>query len=452
MLCSIFSFTEHSIALIMKLLQSITNCTFQTLSDLDAVHLLGNSFASELEWLKNATPTVESSRSASPTGALAPSYALYGAEYPEVNRTLTSMLAVKWLMAEDYVAFTGGQCPLIRLTPGSFQELRGLLLESCPCPESIYALLIAIAVNDLGKNNDLAELVTSITGQNFRDHDDVVYAAAKEHLFPSFESMRPVLYSDLLLGLELGSRLNIAQFAQAECVTASLKGVTIMSGRDRALAMKLMEVILDVAGASGHIDTYCAAQMTESVFQTFLVVHESLFNILSGQMSPEEGYNCVLLARAEMLRDAGFQRRLLINDPADRALTRLLTMGRVVDAERACCFALAFDNLTPETRQSLVNALNVDDTSGQVSILFSYAPAIISQALKNTKGNEHQMLVLSALMRFLARIYTHEKAHPGRRDCNVRDVCLAFAQETIKSDRFRKNPRLLDYLPIPIQR
>lgn len=434
----------------MTLLQSITNRIFQTLSDLDAVHLLGGSFASELEWLKNATPTVESSRSASPTGALTPSYALYGAEYPEVNRTLTSMLAVKWLMAEDYQAFTGGQSPLIRLTPGSFQKLRGLLLESCPCAESIYALLVAIAVNDLGKNHDLAELVTGITGQTFRDHDDVVYAAAKEHLFPSIESMGSGLYSDLLLGLELGSRLNIAQFAQAECVTASLKGVTIMRGRDRALALKLMEVILDVAGASGHVDTYCAAQMTEPVFRTFLVVHESLFSILCGRMSPKQGYNCVLLARVEMLREAGFQRRLSIHDPADRALTRLLTMGRVVDAERADCFALAFDNLTPETQTSLVNALNVDDSSGQVSILFSYAPAIISQALKNTKDNE-QVLVLSALMRFLVRIYTHEKAHPGRRDCNVRDVCLSFAQETIKSDGFRKNPRILDYLPIPVQ-
>lgn len=432
----------------MTLLESITNCVFQTLSDLDVVHLLGSSFASELEWLKNATPTVESSRSASPTSTVTPSYALYGAEYPEVNRTLTSMLAVKWLMAADYEAFTGGQNPMIRLTPGSFQKLRGLLLESCPCPESIYALLVAIAVNDLGKNNDLAELVTSITGQTFRDHDGVVYAAAKEHLFPSLESMGPALHSDLLLGLELGSRLNIAQFAQAECVTASLKGVTIMSGRDRALAMRLMEVILDVAGASGHVDTYCAAQMTEPVFQTFLVVHESLLNILSGRISPEQGYNRVLLARVEMLREAGFQRRLSIHDPADRALTRLLTMGRVVDAERAGCFALAFDNLAIETQRSLVNALNV---GGQVSILFSYAPAIISQALKNTTGNDHQVLVLTALMRFLARIYTYEKARPCRRDCSVRDICLSFAQETIKSDGFRKNPRLLDYLPIPIQ-
>lgn len=435
----------------MTLLQTITDCAFQTLSDLDVVHLLGSSFASELEWLKNATPTVESSRSASPTGTLTPSYALYGAEYPEVNRTLTSMLAVKWLLAEDYEAFTGGQNPSIRLTPGSFQKLRGLLLESCPCPESIYALLVAIAVNDLGKNDYLAELVTSITGRTFRDHDDVVYAAAKEHLLPSLESMGPDLHSDLLLGLEFGSRLNIAQFAQAECVTANLKSVTIMSGRDRALAMKLMEVIMDVAGASGHVDTYCAAQMTEPVFRTFLVVHESLFNILSGRINEREGYDCVLLARVKMLREVGFQRGLSIHDPADRALTRLLTMGRVVDAERANCFALAFDTLTPTTQQSLVNALNVDDASGQVSILFSYAPGIISQALKNTENNEHQILILSALMRFLARIYSYEKALPRRQDSNVRDISLSFAQETIKSDGFRKNPRLLDYLPIPIQ-
>ncbi|KAL2004482.1 hypothetical protein VTN00DRAFT_3484 [Thermoascus crustaceus] len=208
----------------MALFTSLNDGVFPTLSDLDAVRLIGSSFESELRWLKNATPTVESSKSA-PIGALGsnrltPSYALYGSEYTEVNRNLVSMLAVKWLMAGDYQTFTCCQNPLAKLKPESFQRLHALLVEICPDPEAIYALLVAIVVNDVGKNEDLARLVTNITGQTFQNHDDVVYAAAGEHFFPSIGAIEPTLRSDLLLGLELGSRFNTAQFAQAECVTA----------------------------------------------------------------------------------------------------------------------------------------------------------------------------------------------------------------------------------------
>jgi hypothetical protein len=82
----------------MALFTSITDGIFPTLSDLDAVNLIGRLFESELKWLKNATATAELNNS-SPVGALGsnhltPSYALYGFEYLEVNRTLVSMLAV----------------------------------------------------------------------------------------------------------------------------------------------------------------------------------------------------------------------------------------------------------------------------------------------------------------------------------------------------------------------
>lgn len=439
----------------MSLFESITEGAFPALSDLDAVRLIGSAFEPEIKWLKNATTTVEGSKG-TPVGALGsshltPSYALYGSEFPEVNRALVSMLAVKWLMAGNYQTFTCCQNPSTILKPESFQQLRTLLAESCPDSKAIYALLVAIVVNDVGKNDELAMLVTNITGQTYQNHDDVVYAAAKEQFFPSIETMEPTLRSDLLLGLELGSRLNIAQFAQAECVTASLEGVLIMSGRNRAFGLKLMEVILDVSGASGHVNACCAAQMTEPVFQTFLTVHETLLNIMQKRITPQQGYNYILLSRRGFLQEAGFQKKLSINDPADRAVLRLLTMGRVVDAERAKCFVQAFEGLAPQTRQSLVDGLNVDGVDGHAAILFSYAPALISEALKNANGTHNQALVLSALMRLFARIYDNEKVHRYGQDSSIREIDLSFAQDTIKSEEFSKNPRLLDSMPIPRQ-
>lgn len=436
----------------MTLFASLADGVFPTLSDLDAVRLIGSSFESELRWLKNATPTVESSTStllgALGSDRLTPSCALYGIEYTEVNRTLVSVLAVKWLLGGDYQTFTCCQSPWTKLTPESFQRLRALLADSCPNPEATHALLVAIVINDLGKNEDLARLVTSITGKTFQNHDDVVYAAAAAHLLPSIEAMEPSLQSDLLLGLELGSRLNIGQFAQAECVIASLEGILIMRGRSRAFALKFMEVILDVSGAGGHVNTCCATQMTEPVFQTYLTTHRTLLNMIEKRMTPKQAYDCLLLSRKGMLEEAGFRKELSINDPADRALLRLLTMGRVVETERAIYFVEAFEDLAPETRQSVVDALDVDGIDGQASIVFTYAPALISEALKNTEGT-HQALVLGALMRLFARIHENEKAYRHRQQSNIREVNLSFAQEAVQSDAFRKDPRFLDGLSLP---
>lgn len=439
----------------MTLFAALAGGAFPALSDSDAVRLIGLSFEPELEWLKNATPTIESSDNI-PVGALCknwrmtPSRVLYGVDYPELNRSLVSMLAVKWLLSGDYQTFTCCQIPSTKLKPESFQQLRSLLAESCPDSESIYALLVAIAINDLGKNEDLTRRIENITGKTFQNHDEVVYAAAAEHLLPSVEEMEPSLRSDLLLGLELGSRLNIAQFAQAECVIASLEGIAIMRGRGRAFALKFLEVLLDVSGAGGHINACCATQMTEPAFRMYLTTRRILVNVIGERMAPKEAYDCLLLSRKEMLEDAGFRRGLSIHDPADRALLRLLTMGRVVEKDRANYFVRAFEDLGQELRQNVIAVLDPDGADGRAPILLTYAPALISEALKNTEGTQ-QALVLSALLRLLARIHESEKAHLRHRhqQGSIKEVNLSFAQEVVKSDAFRKDPDILDDLSLP---
>ena len=447
----------------MTIFTNIADGSFPSLTDLEAIRLVGITFT-ELKWLQDATPTIESSDS-DPIGALGtddmtPSYTLYGREYPEVNRTLVSVLSMKWLLAEDYESFTRTQDPGVKLTLDSFRRLRNLLITSCPDAETIHALLTAIVVNDLGKNGQLASLVPAedsvpdAVQVSPRNHDDVVYAAAAEHLLPSLEMMEPSLHADLLLGLDFGRMLNIAQFPQAECVTANLEAVSMLRGRDRAFALKFMEVILDVAGAGGHIDARCAVQMTEPVFQAYILVREKLADIASGKITPRQGYDCVLRARMDLLQEAGFTTTLSIDDPADRAQIRLLALGRVVNAEKAGHFLMAFHGLAPETRRSLVDALNVDGVDGQPAIVFSYAPALISKVLENAHSAESKVLALSALMRFLARINNDFKAnhHRQQSEATVKDINLSFAQEIVKSHQFCDNPSLLDDIPIPSER
>lgn len=222
-----------------------------------------------------------------------------------------------------------------------------------------------------------------------------------------------------------------------------------MRGRKRAFALKLMEVILDVSGASGHVNAYCAAQMTEPVFRTYLTVHEALLDIIEKRIIPQQGYDCILLSREKLLRDNRFRKRLSINAPADRALCRLLAMGRVVDVERADCFVQVFEDLAPGPRRSLVDALNADGVDGQSAILFSYVPALISNTLNTAEGAEHQVLTLGALMRFLARMFDDGSVFRHWQGSNIREINLSFAQESICSDEFRKDPGFIDGLPIP---
>ncbi|KAL9114578.1 MAG: hypothetical protein Q9187_007436, partial [Circinaria calcarea] len=75
---------------------------FFDLSDPEAIEIFGEAFGPELEQLKNAYPTAESSPTdtaeVSGNENASPSQRLFGGDYVEVNRTVRGMLALKWLM------------------------------------------------------------------------------------------------------------------------------------------------------------------------------------------------------------------------------------------------------------------------------------------------------------------------------------------------------------------
>jgi len=162
-----------------------------------------------------------------------------------------------------------------------------------------------------------------------------------------------------------------------------------------------------------------------------------------------EGYDKVLEGRGNMLQQKGF-RGLSVKIPEERALLRLLTMGRTADKEQAELFYKTFYSLPQSTRQELVDGLNVDGYNDGKAILPYYMPAMLSEGLENTKMPSESLKqeALSSLMRFLARVLEGTKPDPGA-DGVVIERNLMYARDTIASEQFREDPSVLDTIPIP---
>lgn len=437
--------------------ETINQNLFYSLSDEQILRQIHDAFEPELERLKDAYSMQEPG---SPTNGLShqkwpskptPSQLLYDVNHDEVNRTLVGVLALRWIINNDYDTFVRGQPESVRLRRESFDWLRKLFQDGIKSPDDLFALVTAMIINDLGKdpsleNDYLAKTGESVQGMN---HDMVLYEAAKAGLVPSLERLDPPYREDVMLGLELGSELNAGQLAQAENVIGSLEGLLLMRGHERAFELKFMEQLLDVAGAAGHSDATCAKKMIEPVFKGFQTVYEVALDIISGRSTLREGYDKVLEGRGEMLKQKGF-RGLSVKDPEDRALLRLLTMGRTADREQAELFYKTFYSLPESTRQELVDGLNVDGYNDGKAILPYYMPAMLSEGLENTKtpSESSKQNALSSLMRFLARVLEGTKPDPGA-DGVVVERNLMYARDTIAGEEFRNDPGVLDTIPIP---
>ena len=412
---------------------------FGSVGDEQAVKLFGEQFGPELERLKNATSTIEASdaptqgrlrKPSHPEANFTPSRLLFDTDYPEVNRTCVSMLALKWLVANDYKSFTTGQPAPVKMKEKSFDDLHKLVTQVLTDMDQLLALIVSIVVGDLGKDHQLAKDVKAAGGDlaEADNHDEVVYVAAELGMLEPLNLLSAELKLDVKMGLQVGSKLNIPQLAQAENVPGSLESVLLLEGYERAFSLKYLEILLDVAGAGGHENSSGAIRMIEPVYQAFTIGRKGLLDIIAGTSSLREGYDQVLRHRGELLEADGF-RALSTSHPESRALLRLLAMGRVADQTLAQTFDAAFSSLTAAVRRRLVSGLNVDGYEDGEAIIPYYMPALFSEALRSTKtsSTEIQTQALASLMRFMARVYGGSRRKPGVR----RTLCGARSSERI---------------------
>jgi hypothetical protein len=427
----------------------------RSVSNDELLHLIHDDFADELERLKWAY----SIRSAevNPLPTLSPSQILYKEDHDEVNRTLVGVLALRWIYNDQYNTFTTNQPESVKISRASFSWLHNFfssnLTNSSASTGDLYALITSMVVNDLGKDPQLATKYRNATGKDISalNHDMILLKAVEAGLVTCLDRLPDNDRANIVRGMELGSAFNFGQLAQAENVPACLASLRAMKGHDRAFQMRFMEQLLDIAGADGHMDWLGAKKLIEPIFEGYQNVYDVAMGIISGELSLREGYDLILIRRAELLRKKDF-RTLDVKDPKNRAFMRILCMGGVACLETARLYEASWMSLNNSVRQSLVQSLNVDGSLAEPAVQPTYMPALLAAAVdvgeKKEGEQDAKQKALQSALRFLSRVMTTTKKPSGPVtviECSV----LAVLKDVVQGTEFRSNPDILDSVEVP---
>lgn len=453
----------------VALVRTIEKNRFFTIDDKQLLEEVHHAFESELERLKSAT-VQEHATNGETSGTRSPSSILFDHEYDEVNRTLTGLLCLRWIYNDQYEKFTACQPTSLRLNTVSFEWLRQHFHANLKSSEDVLQLVVSMLINDLGKDPNLrtdlawhfAKEGRTLDDQN---HDALLYEAANvPGMIKCLSLLNDNQRRDLILGLELGSELNAGQLAQAENVPINLEFLKELQGHEHAFELKFMEQILDVAGAKGHVNSSGSINLIQPVFEAFETVHYVSLEIIRNDIPLRTAYDLVLKKRGKLLIDVGFRRLSVDNDP-DRALLRLLTMGRTVDKDQAELFATAFETLEDSKRASLITGLNIDGNVNEQAVLPYYMPAAIANLLGKTRAcsETDRQQALTSLMRYLAKVFEQSpkvefngflmEGEEVENGGSVPGIVIEHNMEkvlnVINSEGFEKDPDQLDDLEIP---
>ena len=157
---------------------------FYSLADEAILFQIHDAFEPELDRLKTAyaiqEPGTPTNSTDSVCEAESPSQLLYGEDHDEVNRTLVGVLALRWIMNNEYEKFVANQPEAVRLHRDSFNWLRKLFIKGLRTPSDLFALIMAMIINDLGKDLNLEDDYFTKTQKSVKgmNHDRILFEAA----------------------------------------------------------------------------------------------------------------------------------------------------------------------------------------------------------------------------------------------------------------------------------
>ncbi|KAL5337361.1 hypothetical protein BJX70DRAFT_370187 [Aspergillus crustosus] len=423
----------------------------------DLLRLIYNEYPREIHRLQRAysirpaSSAPDSSQTLSPS----PSQILFSKEYDEVNRTLVSFLALCWVHLDQYANFIGAQPESITTTDSilpkeSFTWLRYLYTTTITTPESLYTLITLIITNDLGKDPQLAIDYHAKTGIDIShlNHDEILLRAYKADLIPALSTLTPESKSDAIKGIELGATFNFGQLAQAENAPVSLSSVLSLRENKQAFQFRFLEQIFDVAGADGHVDWTCARKLGQNraVFDSLRGVYVACSGVLEGSLDLRQGYDLILVRRAEELRAKGFVAFAEDGEGMEmtennRAFMRLLCMGNVTSKEIAVLYRDTWNKLDEEIRTGLVRSLSVFGRREEPAVQPTYMPALLSGT---TNGR-----ALACAFRLLYRVMTALNDVEDPSVVVIERSVLEVLKRYVETGELNENPTVLDRVDVP---
>lgn len=410
-----------------------------TIPQNDLLQLVYKDFATDIDRLKRAYSIRDGW---CPPSSPSPSYTLYKENYDEVNRTLVGVLSLRWIHLDQYEAFVSSQAFDSQLTKESFDWIRDFYTQTINDSNTLYALIMSIVINDLGKDPQLVLDYEESTGENIShiNHDAVLLKACSAGLIPSLEKLSSPDREDVMRAIELGATFNFGQLAQAENVPVCLTGLLKMKCSPRSFQLRFMEQLLDIAGAAGHMDWTCAKKLIQPIFQSYQNVYDACQGVISGRLDIRGGYDLILIRRARFIHDEGFRLLDVHESSSDRALMRIFCMGNVSTLDKAKLFEDAWNCLDGATRGSLVRDLNIDGRSGEPAVQPTYMPAFLSRIMSG-RSLTYALCYLSRMLNVIEPQDTSTLV--------IERSVLGVMKEFVETGIFDQDPTILESLDLP---
>ncbi len=306
-------------------------------------------------------------------------------------------------------------------------------MENISHQKSIEAIISYAIKNNLGKIEDIVRTIKEEVEDANVDHDKLLLEGLETYsdISPSYNSLSKSHQESLLTWLRW--EFNMGQFIQGENIPASLEKLIDMD--EKSFDFYMIHFLYDLAWASGQSIQNGSIVMTESTYQSWQKAYNALKLLRKGK-SIVEVYDDYLSQRGKELE-------LDINNPSDKAITRLCCMLRYDSPQQAIQVKKVFNNLPKNTKAILETELNKNGVDDGYGILIYYAPAILVNLQKKMENNSVKALEL--WFKTLARIYQEARILLKKRKWNgiytvmASDIAIMLSKTPKNIDKFELN-------------
>lgn len=332
---------------------------------------------------------------------------------PDAIRAFSGLIAFKRVMnntIEDYKEFVHGQNPRKTLTFESFQKIKALIIKSINKPEDYAALIWSILCKDLGKVKSVIETHKSFAKDSLVGHYKILAEVLQKNIpdmFPSFTSLKKHHQEQIIQAFS--SECDISMLEQLELPVNSIYNLAVLN-KD-ALVLFSIATIFHVAGAAANAQSIGSFTMHQETWSFFENLHNCLLKLYQEiPATPEEVYEEYLTFRGKCIGITLDSKGILdhrisfdhgialdngltldsseLTDLVRReistlaykhsvALIRTAGLARYATPAHGKVLLSAWQKLTKDERNVLVDELNIHGGQDRRAILIAYAVSML---------------------------------------------------------------------------